>query len=111
VVARQGHPAIAGTLDLETYLAQRHIQVSSRRQGPSLIDVELSRRGLRRQVFLRSQHNFTACLVVNKTEMLLTLPERHARFAEHWSDKPDTCFPASRAPSGSPLVLARKRRE
>jgi DNA-binding transcriptional LysR family regulator len=79
VVGRQGHPAIARTLDLDTYLAQRHIQVSSRRQGPSLIDIELSRRGLRRQVFLRSQHNFTACLVVNKTDMLLTLPERHAR--------------------------------
>ena len=79
VVARKGHPAITGTLDLDTYLGQRHIQVSSRRQGPSLIDVELSRRGLRRQVFLRSQHNFTACLVVNKTDMLLTLPERHAR--------------------------------
>jgi DNA-binding transcriptional LysR family regulator len=79
VLARHGHPAIGGTLDLDTYLGQRHIQVSSRRQGPSLIDVELNRRGLRRQVFLRSQHNFTACMVVSKTDMLLTLPERHAR--------------------------------
>jgi len=79
VVARQGHPAIAGKLDLDTYLAQRHILVSSRRQGPSLIDVELSRRGLRRQVFLRSQHTFAACMVVSKTDMLLTLAERHVR--------------------------------
>jgi DNA-binding transcriptional LysR family regulator len=79
VIARQGHPAIEDTLDLDTYLSQRHIQVSSRRQGPSLIDIELSRRGLRRQVFLRTQHNFTACMVVSKTDMLLTLPERHAR--------------------------------
>ena len=79
VIARQGHPAIGGRLDLDTYLAQRHIQVSSRRHGPSLIDVELSRRGLRRQVFLRSQHNLTACMVVSKTDMLLTLPERHAQ--------------------------------
>lgn len=79
VLARPGHPAISGKLDLETYLAQRHIQVSSRRLGPSLIDIELSRRGLRRQIFLRSQHNLTACMVVGKTEMLLTLPERHAQ--------------------------------
>jgi len=79
VIARQGHPAIADKLDLDTYLEQRHIQVSSRRQGPSLIDVELSRRGLRRQVFLRSQHTFAACMVVSKTDMLLTLPERHAQ--------------------------------
>ena len=79
VIARKGHPAVAGTLDLDTYLSQRHIQVSSRRQGPSLIDVELSRRGLRRQVFLRSQHTSAACMVVSKTDMLLTLPERHAQ--------------------------------
>jgi DNA-binding transcriptional LysR family regulator len=78
VVARPGHPAIANKLDLDTYLAQRHIQVSSRRHGPSLIDVELSRRGLRRQVFLRNQHNHTASMVVHETDMLLTLPERHA---------------------------------
>ncbi|MGB7599744.1 MAG: LysR family transcriptional regulator [Candidatus Sulfotelmatobacter sp.] len=79
VMARREHPAIAGKLDLNTYLKQRHIQVSSRRQGPSLIDVELSRRGLRRQVFLRSQHTFAACVVVSRTDMLLTLPERHAQ--------------------------------
>jgi DNA-binding transcriptional LysR family regulator len=78
VMARQGHPAITNKLDLDTYLGQRHVQVSSRRHGPSLIDVELNRRGLRRQVFLRSQHNHTACMVVTKTDMLLTLPERHA---------------------------------
>jgi DNA-binding transcriptional LysR family regulator len=79
VMARRGHPAITDTLDLDTYLAQRHIQVSSRRHGPSLIDVELSRRGFRRHIFLRSQHNLTACMVVSMTDMLLTVPERHAR--------------------------------
>jgi DNA-binding transcriptional LysR family regulator len=79
VIARHGHPAINEKLDLDTYLGQRHVQVSSRRHGPSLVDVELSRRGLRRQVFLRSQHNQAACMVVSKTDMLLTLPERHAQ--------------------------------
>ena len=79
VTARRCHPAIRDRLDLDTYLGQRHVQVSSRRYGPSLVDIELSRRGLRRQVFLRSQHNHTACMVVSKTDMLLTLPERHAQ--------------------------------
>ena len=78
VAARPGHSAITNKLDLDTYLAQRHIQVSARRHGPSLIDIELSRRGLRRQVFLRNQHNQTAWMVVSETDMLLTLPERHA---------------------------------
>jgi DNA-binding transcriptional LysR family regulator len=79
VIARQGHPAIGDKLDLDTYLGQRHIQVSSRRQGPSLVDIELSRRGFRRQVFLRSQHNFAAWLVVSNTDMLLTVPNRLAQ--------------------------------
>ena len=79
VIARRGHPAITDKLDLDTYLAQRHVQVSSRRHGPSLVDVELSRRGLRRQVFLRNQHNLTASMVVSMTDMLLTLPERQAQ--------------------------------
>ncbi len=79
VIARPGHPAIAEKLDLNTYLEQRHIQVSSRRHGPSLIDIELSRSGLHRQIFLRSQNNHAACMVVNNTDMLLTLPKRHAQ--------------------------------
>ena len=79
VLSRQGHPVIADKLDMETYLEQRHIQVSSRRRGPSLIDIELSRRGLRRLVVLHSQHTFSACMVVRETDMLLTLPERHAQ--------------------------------
>jgi DNA-binding transcriptional LysR family regulator len=79
VVARHGHPAINKKLDLDTYLAQRHVQVSSRRHGPSLIDVELNRRGLSRQIFLRNQHTQTACMVVSNTDMLMTLPERHAQ--------------------------------
>jgi DNA-binding transcriptional LysR family regulator len=79
VMARQGHPAIKNKLDLETYVAQRHVHISSRRHGPSLVDIELSRRGLRRNVVLRSQHNLTGCLVVSQTDMLLTLPERHAK--------------------------------
>jgi DNA-binding transcriptional LysR family regulator len=79
VLARRGHPAIKQLLDLDTYVAQRHIQISSRRHGPSLIDIELGRRGLRREIFLRSQHNLTASMVVSQTDMLLTLPERHAQ--------------------------------
>jgi DNA-binding transcriptional LysR family regulator len=79
VMARKDHPAIKDKLDLKTYLVQRHVQVSSRRHGPSLVDIELSRRGLRREVSLRIQNNCAASIVVNRTDMLLTLPERQSR--------------------------------
>jgi DNA-binding transcriptional LysR family regulator len=79
VMARTGHPGISRILDLETYLAQPHILVSSRRYGPSVIDVELSRLGFRRKIVLRCQHNFAACRVVSDTDLLLTLSQGHAQ--------------------------------
>jgi DNA-binding transcriptional LysR family regulator len=83
VMARAGHPGISQpgisrTLDLDTYLAQPHVLVSSRRYGASLIDVELSRLGFRRKIVLRCQHNFAACQVVQDTDLLLTLSAGHA---------------------------------
>jgi DNA-binding transcriptional LysR family regulator len=78
VVARTGHPAISRELDLDTYLSQDHILVSSRRLGPSLVDAELNRKGRRRQIALRCQHYFPACQVVSETNMLLTMPEHYA---------------------------------
>jgi DNA-binding transcriptional LysR family regulator len=82
VMARPGHPGISRTLDLDTYLAQPHVLVSSRRYGPSLIDVELSRLGFRRKIVLRCQYNFAACRVVSDTDLLLTLSQGHAQILD-----------------------------
>src|SRR5262249_14205558 len=61
VVARISHPRVKRALDLETYLAQEHILVSSRRRGFAVEDYELSRHGLKRRIRLRCQHYFAAC--------------------------------------------------
>jgi len=79
VIARRGHPKVRGTIDLETYLAQEHIVVSSRRRGQALEDFELSRRGLHRHVRLRCQHYFAASRVVSQTDLLCTMTEPLAR--------------------------------
>lgn len=79
VLVRAGHPQVQQALDLEMYLRQEHIQVSSRRSGPSLEDVELSRRGLQRRIRMRCQHYYTACTVVSQTDLLLTMPERYGQ--------------------------------
>ncbi|HET8888612.1 MAG TPA: LysR family transcriptional regulator [Candidatus Angelobacter sp.] len=78
VMARKGHPAIRRELDLDTYLRQDHILVSSRRLGPSLVDAELNRAGRKRRIVLRCQHYFAACRVVSETDMLLTIPQHYA---------------------------------
>ena len=66
-------------MSLKTYLAQEHIQVSSRRRGLSVEDVELARHDLRRRVRLRCQHYFAACRVASETNLVVTMPELYAR--------------------------------
>jgi DNA-binding transcriptional LysR family regulator len=79
VIARPLHPAVKRGLDLDTYLSQEHILVSSRRRGLGFEDYELSRRGLKRRIRLRCQHYFAACRVVSETDLILTMAERYAR--------------------------------
>lgn len=82
VVARRGHPHLRKGLSLESYLAQDHVMVTSRRQGPGLEDVELSKRDLRRRVRLRCRNYLAALGAVAETDLLLTMAERYAhRFA------------------------------
>lgn len=78
VVARQDHPALKKTLDLKTYLAQEHIQISSRRRGPGLEDIALAQLGAARRIRLRCQHYGTACRTVSMTDLLATMPARYA---------------------------------
>lgn len=94
VVARRGHPAINGSVDLDTYLAQRHILVTSRRQGPGFEDIELRRMGVQRQVALRCQFYFAACRTVSETDLVLTMPESYAHMANRQFGNQVLAFPA-----------------
>jgi DNA-binding transcriptional LysR family regulator len=82
VVARRNHPLLRTGLKLDTYLAQDHVMVTSRRKGPGLEDVELSKRGLQRRVRLRCRNYLAALGTVAETDLVLTMAERYAnRFA------------------------------
>ena len=73
------HSANSKQLDIETYLQQKHVLVSSRSSGQGIEDFELGRLGLQRRVGLRCQHFFSACRVVENSNMLLTMPENAAK--------------------------------
>ncbi|TJY59745.1 LysR family transcriptional regulator [Sinimarinibacterium sp. CAU 1509] len=81
VVLRRDHPLLQEAFDLAAYLRQHHVLVSSRRSGPTLEDIELSRHGLKRRIRLRCQHYFAACRVVSQTDLLLTMPAHYAELA------------------------------
>ena len=74
VLARRGHPLVQGGIDLATYLALEHIQVSSRRIGAGIADMALRRLGLNRRVRVRCQHYAAACRIVSRSDMLATMP-------------------------------------
>lgn len=96
IVARRQHPGVRSRISLESYLRQDHILVSSRRSGPGLEDVELSRLGVQRRVRLRCQHYFAACAVVSQTDFLLTMPERYARVANRHFGNRILAFPLAK---------------
>lgn len=81
VIARRDHPQIRPGFSLDDYLHQQHILVSSRRQGPGIVDVELNRLGLERHVRLRCQQSDTAFRIVADSDLILTMLEFDARSA------------------------------
>ncbi|WP_281647830.1 LysR family transcriptional regulator [Parendozoicomonas sp. Alg238-R29] len=84
VVARCNHPRINDGLNLDQYLAEKHVLVSSRRRGPGYEDNVLAREGLRRLIALRARNHLAACQVVDRTDLLLTLPSHYAEQAGHY---------------------------
>lgn len=102
VLSRKNHPAFyrkkTKALDLDTYLQQLHVLVSSRRKGFGLEDNELNREGLRRTIALRCQHYFAACRVVAETDLFLTMPEHYATIANAQFDNRIDAFPLATQP-------------
>lgn len=81
VVARRDHPQVRAGFDLDTYLQQQHILVSTRREGPGIVDVELNRLGVQRHIRLRCQQSYSACRIVSDSDLILTMLEFDARAA------------------------------
>jgi len=78
VVARPGHPAISGSIDLETYTRSEHVVATPRAGGPNIEDLALARLGFRRNVVMRCQHAWTAWQLVARSDMICTLPRSYA---------------------------------
>jgi DNA-binding transcriptional LysR family regulator len=84
VVARKDHPLLRRLRrrgwTVDAYLALDHVQVSSRRRGPSMEDAALQASGKPgRRIRLRCQSHAAACRVAATTDLVATIPESHAR--------------------------------
>lgn len=73
VLARAAHPAVQGTLSLETYLDMEHVLVTGRRHGGGFEDLELGRHGWTRHIRVRCQQRAAANEIVSRTDLLVTM--------------------------------------
>lgn len=85
---RRNHPLISGkrrgtALTMQDYLAQGHAVVGSPARSNTLLEQFLERKGLRRNVVLRTPHHLALPAVIENTDLIATLPlAAGARFAQ-----------------------------
>ncbi|WP_026621055.1 DNA-binding transcriptional LysR family regulator (plasmid) [Ensifer sp. WSM1721] len=78
---RAHHPALAGKLTLDRFLALEHIVVSVTGVGPAPVDEALARMGRTRRVKLRVPNFFAAVEIAARSDLIMTLPSSLARAA------------------------------
>lgn len=98
VLARREHPAVHETLDLATYLALEHVLVTGRRRGGGYEDMALGRLGVTRRIRVRCQQHAAACEVVSRSDLLATMPRRHAQQVNRRTKNQVLPFPAKIPP-------------
>ncbi len=79
---RAGHPAIARKLTLKRFLEASHVLVTYRGGGHRVIEEALERAGAARRIALRVPHFTVVPMVLERTDLILTLPARVARVYE-----------------------------
>jgi DNA-binding transcriptional LysR family regulator len=78
-VMREGHPMAKKRLTLKRYLNMSHLHLSSRRRGSGHIDLALRGLGVRRQITMRAQHYLVAPLIIDNTDLVLSIPASLAK--------------------------------
>lgn len=72
------HPRIRTALAREQYVDEQHAVVSSSGAVPQMLEAEIERQGIRRRIALNIPSFIGAALVVEHTDLILTIPERLA---------------------------------
>lgn len=70
------HPRIRDALTLQQFEAEDHAVISSSGSAPLLIDQEIARLGLKRKISLKIPNFIGAALVVEHTDLIITIPAR-----------------------------------
>lgn len=85
-LSRRDHPGVVGErLNLDTFLKLRHVALAPRTRTIPMIDLALSKRGLKRTISVTVPHFLSMPVMVQNSDMLCTLPRRMANlYADHF---------------------------
>ena len=80
IIASKNHPILGDTdkLSIKKYTSLQHIYITSKEEGERIIDRELRKRSLQRDVYLRVQNFLVVPYIVEKTDLIATISERVA---------------------------------
>ena len=83
VAHRDGHPlSKIADVTMDDILAQRYLNVSARKRGLHLIDIELDKLGSSRDVALRCQHFLIAPPIIRSTDLAIMVTRSFAKIHE-----------------------------
>ena len=78
-LTRRNHPQIGNKkLNLDSYLTQRHVVLAPRTDAMPMIDLALSKRGLKRKIAVIVPHFLSMPVIVQNSNLICTLPRRMA---------------------------------
>ncbi|MDH4563810.1 LysR family transcriptional regulator [Pseudomonas sp. BN411] len=77
-MCRKGHPATAEPLTLERFCAYGHVRVVAATTGHGEVDTHMARLGIERDIRLDVPHFVAVGHILQRTELLATVPERFA---------------------------------
>ncbi len=75
VIVRRGHPRIHKSLDLEAYLAERHVVVTPWGEATGVVDLVLRRMGLHRDVALQIPSVLACPFIIASSDLIMTIPQ------------------------------------
>lgn len=79
LVAHRDHPGLRGMLDLDSFLAQRHLWVHGG-QTRGMVEQWLGERGLAREIVYTTPNYLQAAHIVASSDLVVVLPTRLARY-------------------------------
>lgn len=78
VIASRHHPRIKGSLELSSYLAERHAVITPWGETNGVVDLVLRGMGLQRDVALQLPTVMVSPFIIAESELLMTIPRRAA---------------------------------